>query len=154
MNKKQTELYQDSMLEIMSVWKKVDTVLTYQVWEACVRANKIEDAPVHPAGYSIGERVEVKSIKTSEAPFEGGSVCILTDRKHHIFDGKNYEIRRPKFSPVDGDRVLFNHDGLAVAGFIQDGILFALNLKIPNWKETTLVKPFDGSKIGFSWDEV
>jgi hypothetical protein len=102
--------------------------------------------------FYVGEEVEVQLLKNS--PFENAKMgVVFTDGRTSI----DPELIRkvPDWEPKDGEPVLFNDDGRAMAGFIKDGILYARGLMVADWKTSKEISKFTNNKdVGKPWKDI
>ena len=102
--------------------------------------------------FKLGEEVEIKIFAYS--PLEKAKIgAVLSDNR---VSTRPILIRKaPKLEPMDGEPVLFNDEGKAMAGFIKGGILFARGLMIADWKISREVAPFTNDRdVGKPWQEI
>ena len=124
---------------------------TRSVWQACLDANGIGgEQPAIPEGYfKIGEEVEL-AYKGKE--FIYGRIVVSTK---HGYNGdiSEYIVRRPVFTPSEGDRVLIRgKTGLtdyAIAASPTE--IYDTDQNGNPMRVACEMRPWDASKLGKKW---
>lgn len=126
-------------------------------WQACLEANGIGEEPssIEPTVIEVGgyfkidwnsrpwaSEVRVAYAKKDTPPDKICDLIVTIPRPV------------PVWAPQDGEAVLFEDDGRAMAGFIKNGILYARGFMCSDWKKNKRVAIFDASKIGKPWSEI